>query len=208
MYPVVVGNNNSIPVTVSRMYICVLRTTVLPGRPSICRFPAFTTAHQLIKFQTGLSWGARMKVEIKAALVGTWIFLIWSKRSWEQKKIQVTQRFSDAIADASDVHQGNLYSVRISYHRLTPGLVVYCWLRTCRTPSVRPVLILRHQIRPSGSPVPRICKRLTFNAHKNSASLELDAALFSSFDRLSLLKAISARGVAFSQCLNPTIRSR
>lgn len=115
----VVENNNS----KRKPILYVPQTSNSTGHCSICRFAASTfTAHQLIKFQKGLitvrcaheNWN-------KGSLWGIWIF-----KKIMGTEIQVTQRFSDAIADASDVHHGSCTYVCMSCHRLTPGLVVCC----------------------------------------------------------------------------------
>lgn len=58
---------------------------------------------------------------------------------------------------------------------------------------------------PSGSLNPIICKKLDGWRPQNSASLGLEMALFSYFDRITLMKTIFARGIAFAQCPDPAI---
>lgn len=119
---------------------------------SICRFAASTfTAHQLIKFQKGLPWGARIQIEIKAACGHMDLQKDHGNRNPGNTKV------FRCNCGRKWCPPWKLY-VCMSCHCLTPGLVVCCWLRICRPPPVRPIPHLARLF--------PICKKLTGNAHK------------------------------------------
>lgn len=64
---------------------------------------------------------------------------------------------------------------------------------------------LKSSYSPSGSLNPIVCKKLDGWRPQNSVSSGLEIALFSYFDRLTLMKAIFAGDIAFAQCPDPAI---